>query len=77
MTMTDTADAAYKAASAATYGGAGTAAVFGLSSSEWQALGVIGGILIGIVGVVVKGWLDYHFKKKHYELERLKLFEGD
>jgi hypothetical protein len=41
------------------YGGSGTAFVFGLSPGEWQALGVIGGLLIGVAGFAFNAWLGW------------------
>lgn len=48
------------------YSGGGTAVYFGLTPSEWQVVGVIGGILIGIAGLLVNVW----FKQKHLDLAR-------
>ena len=53
-----------KLSNVAQYGGGGTAVVFGLSTSEWQVVGVIGGLVIGAVGFVVNTW----FKHRHYKL---------
>ena len=55
-----------KAGVVAQYGGAGTTVYFGLSPGEWQALGVIVGIVIGIAGLAVNVW----FKQKHLEIAR-------
>lgn len=51
-------------ASAATYGGSGTAMIFGLTPGEWQVLGVIGGLIVAVVGLVV----NVYFKHQHLRL---------
>lgn len=40
--------------------------MFGLSSSEWQVIGVVGGILLGLAGFVV----NVFFKALHYQLAK-------
>jgi hypothetical protein len=50
-----------KTATAATYGGAGNAIVFGLTANEWSVVGVIGGIAIGLLGLAI----TYYFKQQH------------
>ena len=63
---TETASAvAAKAASVATYGGAGSAVFFGLSANEFGALC---GVIIGLVGLIANIW----FKHQHLQLERQK-----
>lgn len=56
------------AANAATYTGGGTAVFFGLSSGQWQALGVLGGLVIGGLGLLVKSVMDWHFRNQHLKL---------
>ena len=51
-----------KASATAMYGGSGSAIVFGLTPSEWSAVGVIVGIVIAVAGFVVNTvfqWLRY------------------
>lgn len=51
-----------KASATAAVGGGSVAVFFGLSAGEWQALGVVGGLAIGLVGLavnVVFQWLRY------------------
>lgn len=48
-----------KLSTAATYGGSGTAIMFGLTPGEWQVLGVIGGLLIGAAGFAFNAWLGW------------------
>lgn len=51
-----------KASAIAAVGGGGTAVVFGLTPGEWQAIGVLGGLLIGIAGLAINAvfqWLKY------------------
>ncbi len=53
-----------KSSTLAIYGGSSTSIMFGLTSGEWQILGVVGGILLGLAGFVV----NVYFKHKHYKL---------
>lgn len=55
-----------KASAAVAYTGGGTAVAFGLTSGEWQALGVVCGLLVGVAGLIV----NVYFKNKHYELAK-------
>lgn len=48
-----------KVSSIATYGGGGTAIVFGLTPGEWQVVGIVGGLVIGFVGLVFKVYFDW------------------
>lgn len=69
MTMfNDTVDAAHRVASVATYGGASTAVYFGLSPGEWQIVGILGGLLIGVAGWLTNAAMNYHFKQQHLKL---------
>ena len=52
-----------KAASVATYGGAGSAIFFGLTANEFGALC---GVVIGFIGLIA----NIYFKQKHLELAR-------
>ena len=54
---------AAKAASVATYGGAGSAIFFGLTAKEFGALC---GVVIGFIGLVANIW----FKHQHLKLAR-------
>jgi hypothetical protein len=65
MTQTE-APLAIKAATAAQYGGPTVAVYFGLTAGEWQAIGVLGGIVIGLAGLVV----TWAYKHAHYKLAR-------
>lgn len=62
-----------KTSAAVAYGGGGTAVYFGLSSGEWQAIGVIGGILIGVVGYLT----NVYFKHQHLKIARERLEASD
>lgn len=42
-----------KASTLAAVGGGGTAVYFGLSAGEWQIIGVVGGLAIGVLGLAV------------------------
>jgi hypothetical protein len=53
-------------ANVATYGGSGTMMYFGLTPGEWQIVGVLGGLLIGVLGLVVNAY----FQWKRLELDQ-------
>lgn len=55
-----------KVANAAIGGGSGVAVVFGLTPSEWSAIGVLGGLLVAVAGLAVNVW----FKWAHLSLAR-------
>lgn len=57
-----------KASTAMQYGGSGVAMYFGLTPSDWSVVGIIGGLLVGVAGVVVKAAIDWHFKAAHLKL---------
>ena len=59
-----------KAATAATYTGAGTAVFFGLSANEFAA---IAGVLIALVGLLVNIW----FKHQHLKIAKRKGVAAD
>ena len=48
------------ASSKGAYASAGTVAAFGLTGSEWTAIGVVGGLVIGLLNV----WVNLRFKRK-------------
>jgi hypothetical protein len=62
-----------KAASAATLGGGTSAVLFGLSSSQWSSIGVIGGLLIALLGLMV----NVYFKAQHLKLARIAVKADD
>jgi hypothetical protein len=41
------------------YAGCGASCVFGLSVSQWQAVGVVGGLVIGFAGFAFNAWLGW------------------
>lgn len=55
-----------KIASAATIGGSTSAVLFGLSSTQWSSIGVIGGLVIALIGLVVNSY----FKAQHLKIAR-------
>jgi hypothetical protein len=75
MSITDTAEAAHRAASAVMYTGAGMAAgsgasigvttYFGLTLGHWQVIGIVAGIVFAAAGYFTNLW----FKHAHYRLE--------
>lgn len=51
-----------KTSAAAAVGGGSAAVYFGLSAGEWQIVGVVGGLAIGLCGLVINAffqWLRY------------------
>lgn len=50
---------AEKATAATGYLGSGTAVYFGLTAGEWQAIGVMGGLAIGLAGFAWNAWLGW------------------
>lgn len=68
MNLPDAADAAHKAASAATYGGSGVAVYFGFSPGEWQVIGILGGLFFAAAGYFTNVW----FKHQHLALAKAK-----
>jgi hypothetical protein len=67
-TITEAAEAAHKVASIATYGGSGAAIYFGFSPGEWQAIGIIGGLVFAAAGYLT----NFYFKRQHLLLARAK-----
>lgn len=59
-----------KAATAATYTGAGSAVFFGLSANEFAA---VGGLIIALVGLLVNVW----FKHQHLQIAKKAGTRGD
>jgi hypothetical protein len=62
--LNDAAEAAHKAASAATYGGSGVAVYFGFSPGEWQVIGILGGLIFAALGFLT----NWYFKHQHLKL---------
>lgn len=62
-----------KVATAAQYGGAGTALTFGFTDNQWTAVGILGGLVIGALGLMVNVW----FKSQHLRLARERAFAAD
>jgi hypothetical protein len=60
-----------KTALIAQYGGSASAAIFGLTATEWQVVGVIGGLVIATVGFFV----SWFYKAQHLKVAREKAFE--
>lgn len=57
-----------KTAQTATYAGGATSVVFGLTPGEWQALGVIIGIIVGVAGLAV----TWYYKARHLRIAEIK-----
>ena len=53
----------------ATYVASGVAVLAGLTVSEWQAIGVVGGLILGALTFGT----NYYFKHKHYKLEVIEM----
>lgn len=58
---------AEKVSAAVGYGGAGTSLIFGLTAGQWQAIGVIGGLLIALAGFAFNVWLGLDRRKRERE----------
>jgi uncharacterized membrane protein len=56
-----------KVATAAQYGGSGSALVFGLTSNEIAAYG---GLLIGVLGFLVNTFVNWYYKAQHLKLAK-------
>jgi hypothetical protein len=67
-TLPDVAEAAHKVASAATYGGSGVAVYFGFSPGEWQAIGIVGGLVFAAAGWAT----NFYFRRQHLLLAMAK-----
>lgn len=48
-----------KICTAVTLSGSGTALVCGLTTTQWQAIGVVGGLAIALAGLVVNAVFQY------------------
>lgn len=48
-----------KASETVGYGGSVTAFVFGLTPGDWQVVGVIGGLVLGVAGFAFNAWLGW------------------
>ena len=55
-----------KLANTAQYGGSSGAVYFGLSSGEWQIIGVVGGLVIAAFGFAI----NWYYKAQHLRLAR-------
>lgn len=62
-----------KAASVTTYSGAGGAVYFGLTANE---IGIFGGLIIGLLGLIVKSLITWHFKNRELDLTKDALKAG-
>jgi len=49
----------------ATYAASATSVMFGLTATEWQAIGVLGGLVLGILTYAT----SCYFKTQHLKLE--------
>jgi hypothetical protein len=46
----------------------GGALYLGLTSAQWSAVGVVGGLLVAVVGLIVKTVVDIYFKQQHLKI---------
>lgn len=56
-----------KASAVATYGGSLTAVYFGFTPGEWQVIGIVGGIVIGVVGYLTNAYFGWQRLKMDRE----------
>lgn len=67
-----------KVSAVAAYGGSGTAVVsgaaeyLGLTPGEWQIVGIIGGLVIGVLGLIVNAGINAFFNWQRLKLDRQK-----
>ncbi len=59
MQVTDSAEVAHRVATVATYGGSGVAVFFGFTPGEWQVIGIVGGLIVGVVGLAINAMFQY------------------
>ena len=70
-----------RVSAAAAYAGSGTAAVsaaagyLGLTPAEWQVVGIVGGLAIGLLGLIVNAGINAYFAWRRLRLEELKAKE--
>jgi hypothetical protein len=57
-----------KVGNAAQLVGGSTALYFGFTPSEWQVIGIIGGLGIALVGMLVNVGVNFYFQHKNYKL---------
>lgn len=55
---------AEKVSAAVGYSGAGASVMFGLTATQWQVVGVIGGLLIGFAGFAFNAWLGWRLDQR-------------
>jgi hypothetical protein len=58
-------------------GGSVTSVYFGFTPGQWQVIGIVSGIGIGVAGLVVKAAVDIYYKAQHLKLARLRVGLGD
>jgi cytochrome c biogenesis protein CcdA len=49
-------------------GGILTSVTSAMTRDDWQVVGILSGIAIGLLGVAVKAMIDWHFKSEHLKL---------
>jgi hypothetical protein len=55
-----------KASAAAAVGGGSAAVYFGLTAGEWQIVGVVGGLAIGLAGLAINAVFQYlRYRRGH------------
>lgn len=50
------------------YASSGVPIFMGLSGDEWQAVGVFGGLILGVLTMVGNWLVTWYFKRRHLEL---------
>lgn len=53
---------------AVAYASSGVPIFMGLSGDEWQAVGVFGGLILGVLTMVGNWLVTWYFKRRHLEL---------
>jgi hypothetical protein len=59
--------------------GSGAGLWLGWTSAQWSVAGIIGGLVIGLIGVLLKTGVDIYFRAQHLKLTRaaMRIGEGD
>lgn len=65
-----------KVTTGAAYAGAATPAFMGLTGDEWQVVGVVGGLVLGLLTWIGNMVVNWHFKSQHLKLAREQMALG-
>jgi hypothetical protein len=58
--------------------GSAAARYMGLTPDQWTIAGIIGGLVVAVLGLVLRTALDWYFRSQHLKLARERVgFPGD